>query len=58
VIAIHPFLGVMVEVIFWHAGNDVLESRLGLLHLPLRPIYGIGGVACTRLPTASPRSQF
>ena len=46
-IAIHSFLGVMVEVIFWLAGNGVLESRLGLLYLPLRPIYGIGGVACT-----------
>jgi uncharacterized membrane protein len=27
----------------------VLESRTGLLYVPLRPIYGIGGVACALL---------
>jgi hypothetical protein len=40
-------LGVMVEVIFCLVVDGVLESRPGLLHLPLRPVYGIGGVACT-----------
>lgn len=24
----------------------MVESRLGLLYLPLRPMYGVGGVAC------------
>jgi uncharacterized membrane protein len=27
----------------------VLEVRLGLLYLPLRPMYGVGGVACALL---------
>jgi uncharacterized membrane protein len=27
--------------------DGVLESRPGLLHIPLCPVYGIGGVACT-----------
>ena len=40
-------LGVRVEVIFCLVVDGVLESRPGLLHLPLRPVYGIGGVACT-----------
>jgi uncharacterized membrane protein len=40
-------LGVMVEVIFCRVVDGVLESRPGLLHIPLCPVYGIGGVACT-----------
>ena len=40
-------LGVMVEVIFYLVVDGVLESRPGLLHLLLRPVYGIDGVACT-----------
>ena len=40
-------LGVMVEVIFCLVVDGVLDSRSGLLRLPLRPVYGIGGVACT-----------
>ena len=40
-------LGVMVEVIFCRVVDGVLESRSGLLRLPLRPVYGIGGVAWT-----------
>ena len=40
-------LGVMVEVIFCRVVDGVLESRPGLLHLPLRPVYGIGDVECT-----------
>ena len=46
-------LGVMVEVIFCLVMDGVPESRSGLLHLPLRPVYGIGGVACTLFSTAS-----
>ena len=36
----------MVEVVFCLVVDGVLESRPGLLHLPRRPVYGIGGVAC------------
>ena len=46
---IYSFLGVLVEMIFCLVQEGVLESRLGLLYLPLRPIYGVGGVACTLL---------
>src|SRR5215203_6276838 len=46
---IYSFLGVLVEMIFCLVREGVLESRLGLLYLPLRPIYGVGGVACTVL---------
>jgi uncharacterized membrane protein len=46
---IYAFLGVLVEMIFCLVREGVLESRLGLLYLPLRPIYGVGGVACTVL---------
>jgi uncharacterized membrane protein len=45
----YSFLGVLVEMIFCLFQESVLESRLGLLYLPLRPIYGVGGVACTVL---------
>src|SRR5829696_5031936 len=46
---IYSFLGVLVEMIFCLVQEGVLESRVGLLYLPLRPIYGVGGVACTVL---------
>ncbi len=36
-------------MIFCLVQEGVLESRLGLLYLPLRPIYGVGGAACTVL---------
>ncbi|HSU34323.1 MAG TPA: putative ABC transporter permease [Propionibacteriaceae bacterium] len=43
---IYSFLGVLLEGIFCCAVEGVLEARLGLLYLPLRPMYGVGGVAC------------
>jgi uncharacterized membrane protein len=43
---IYSFLGVVAEMVFCLATKGVLESRSGLLYLPLRPMYGIGGVAC------------
>lgn len=46
---IYSFLGVLVEMIFCVFQEGVLESRLGLLYLPLRPLYGAGAVACTLL---------
>jgi uncharacterized membrane protein len=42
-------LGVLVEMIFCLVQEGVLESRVGLLYLSLRPMYGVGGVACTVL---------
>jgi len=48
-LVIYSFLGVLVEMIFCLVQEGVLESRVGLLYLPLRPIYGVGGVACTVL---------
>ncbi len=41
------FLGVLVEMIFCYAQEGVIESRVGLLYLPLSPIYGLGGVVLT-----------
>jgi uncharacterized membrane protein len=38
-------LGVVIEGVFFLATERVLESRVGLLYLPLRPLYGAGGVA-------------
>jgi uncharacterized membrane protein len=49
VFVIYSFLGVLVEMIFCLVQEGVLESRLGVLYLPLRPIYGVGGAACTLL---------
>lgn len=43
------FLGVVVETLFCLVREGVLESRAGVLYLPLRPMYGIGGVASTLL---------
>lgn len=44
---VYAFLGVLVEMIFCLSQEGVLESRLGLLYVPLSPIYGLGGVALT-----------
>jgi uncharacterized membrane protein len=41
---IFSFCGVLVEMIFCVAQEGVLESRLGLLYVPLSPIYGFGAV--------------
>ena len=46
---VYAFLGVVVEAVFCLVHDHVLESRVGLLYLPLRPVYGIGGVACALL---------
>lgn len=43
--------GVLVEGVFCLALHRRLELRLGLLYLPLRPIYGAGGALCTLLLT-------
>ena len=43
--------GVLVEGVFCLVLTGRLELRLGLLYLPLRPIYGLGGVGCTLLLT-------
>ena len=45
---VYAFFGVLVEMIFCLAQEGVLESRLGLLYVPLSPIYGIGAVALTQ----------
>jgi uncharacterized membrane protein len=44
---IYSFYGVIVEMIFCYAREykGVVESRCGLLYLPLSPIYGLGGIA-------------
>lgn len=41
----YSFLGVVVEGLFFLACERSLESRIGLLYLPLRPLYGVGGSA-------------
>ncbi len=43
---IYSVYGVIVEMIFCYAREykGVVESRCGLLYLPLSPIYGFGGV--------------
>lgn len=46
---VYCFLGVVIETVYCLVREGVLESRLGLLYLPLRPMYGIGGVASTLL---------
>lgn len=40
---VYSFVGFVLEVAFFAACDGVLESRTGLLYLPLRPLYGIGG---------------
>ncbi len=44
---IYSFYGVILEMIFCYAREykGVIESRCGLLYLPLSPIYGLGGTA-------------
>ena len=46
---LYSFLGVVVEMAFCLVMDGVIESRLGLLYLPLRPMYGVGGVTCMLL---------
>ena len=41
----YSFLGVVIEGLFFLACERSLESRSGLLYLPLRPLYGVGGAA-------------
>ena len=43
--------GVVVEGVFCLLLRRRLEVRLGLLYLPLRPVYGLGGTACTLVLT-------
>jgi len=40
----YSFVGVVVEGLYFLAREGVLESRTGLLYLPLRPLYGVGGL--------------
>jgi len=57
---IYGFYGVIVEMTFCYAKQykGVIESRCGLLYLPLSPIYGLGGVAVSvfLLPYVDDRS--
>lgn len=41
----YAFVGVLVEGVFFAFCERTLESRTGLLYLPLRPLYGVGGCA-------------
>ena len=49
VFVVFSLLGVVVEMAFCLLMEGVLESRLGLLYVPLRPMYGVGAVACMLL---------
>ena len=44
---LYSMAGVLIEGVFCLALTGRLELRLGLLYLPLRPIYGLGGLGCT-----------
>jgi uncharacterized membrane protein len=46
---VYSFAGVLIEGVFCLALDRVLQLRLGLVYLPLRPLYGVGGLACTVL---------
>ncbi len=46
---VYSVLGVVIETIFCLVRGRHVESRLGLLYLPLQPMYGVGGVASTLL---------
>ena len=46
---LYCFLGVLIEGFFGLVTDRTVELRLGLLYLPLRPIYGFGGVGSTVL---------
>ena len=49
---LYSLAGVLVEGAFCLVLTGRLELRLGLLYLPLRPIYGLGGLGCTLFLTA------
>lgn len=46
---LYGFAGVLVEMIYcWTVEfTGVIESRTGLLYLPMNPLYGLGGVVIT-----------
>jgi uncharacterized membrane protein len=46
---IYSFAGVLIETFYcWAAEHrGTIESRVGILYLPLNPLYGLGGVAVT-----------
>ncbi|HEX8510382.1 MAG TPA: putative ABC transporter permease [Propionibacteriaceae bacterium] len=46
---VYCVLGVLIEGVFGLLTDRTVELRLGLLYLPLRPIYGLGGVGSTLL---------
>jgi uncharacterized membrane protein len=46
---LYSVIGVLVEGVFCLVLTRRLELRLGLLYLPLRPTYGVGGLACSLL---------
>ncbi len=48
---IYSFAGVVVETFYCWAveHKGIIESRFGILYLPLNPLYGIGGVAVSLL---------
>lgn len=46
---VYSCAGVLIEGVFCLALDGVPELRLGLLYLPFRPLYGVGGLACTVL---------
>jgi uncharacterized membrane protein len=46
---LYSVIGVVIESAFFLATERSLEARTGLLYLPLRPLYGVGGVAFTLL---------
>ena len=55
------FLGVLVECFFFLGCEGVLESTTGLLYLPLRPLYGVGGcgfLVLLRPVVAQPAAVF
>jgi len=49
------FLGVIIEGLFFLVQERVLESRTGLLYLPLRPLYGVGGLGFMLLAPVADR---
>lgn len=48
---LYSFAGVVCETFYCWAveHKGIIESRLGILYLPLNPLYGVGGVAVTLL---------
>lgn len=55
----YSFLGVVIEGLFFLGCERSLESRSGLLYLPLRPLDGVGGCAFALLlrPDPPPRGR-